>query len=738
MIKSKQGRLLLLSNRLPVTVTKQAGKIDYQQSIGGLATGLRSLKRANEILWLGWCGIPSDKLSKHERVEVENTLIEQYASKTIFLSKHNIENYYEGFCNNTIWPLFHYFPHYVKYDEIFYQEYVKVNRLFCNGVLEVAQPGDIIWIQDYQLMLLPDMLREKLPKAQIGFFLHIPFPSFEVFRVLPWRKELLKGLLGADLIGYHIYDYVRHFISSVHRILGYEYNMNQLIVGERLVRVDVFPMGIDYERFSNAAINPEILEEIRKLQKETQGRTVIVSVDRLDYTKGITHRLKAFHKFLIKHPNYREKVVFILIAVPSREEVEDYKQLKKQVDELIGQVNGDQGTIGWMPIWILHRSIPFNKMVALYSIADICLITPLRDGMNLVSKEFIATKTEGKGVLILSDMAGAAKELGEAIIINPNNINEIVNALEEAINMPAKEQIKRNKAMQERVKRYNITRWVEEFIVSLSEIKRVQKRMSAKVLSSSAENKLVNEYMKGNKRLLLFDFDGTLLPFLKNFSAVKLSKPIKALRQSLTKLASNKRNSLVLMSGRCREDLELLFGDIQLDIVAEHGVWLKVFGREWVIIESITDNWKEGIRPIMEYNVDRTPGTFIEEKDFSLVWHSRKAESELSLIRSRELIDRLIDQTQKLNLQVLECNKVIEVKNSAINKGKAALHWINKEKWDFILCIGDDWTDEDVYMVLTPGAYSMRVGMMPSKAQFNLEGLDDVINLLKTLSENNK
>ncbi|TET70030.1 MAG: bifunctional alpha,alpha-trehalose-phosphate synthase (UDP-forming)/trehalose-phosphatase [Candidatus Zixiibacteriota bacterium] len=722
------NRLLIVSNRLPVSIQKRKGELHFSRSVGGVATGLASFYESYNSVWIGWPGVSLSEM-KGGKSEVEKRLLSEFKCHPVFLSPNDIEKYYHGFSNKTLWPLCHYFTQYAVHDKSFWQAYKRVNRHFCDAVLEIVRPGDIVWVHDYHLMLLPRLLREKLPDLTIGYFHHIPFPSFELFRLLPWRLEILEGLLGADVVGFHTYDYGRHFLSSVHRLLGCEYSMGQVTVGDRIVRVDAFPMGIDYERFSKAGADPEVRREINKFRKKIEDRKVILSIDRLDYTKGIPERLEAFHTFLERNPEYKEKVIFILVAVPSRSQVELYRLLKTQVDELTGKINGEHGTIGWMPIWYLYRLLRFPTLAALYSIADVAVVTPLRDGMNLIAKEYVATKREGKGVLVLSEMAGAAKELGEAIIVNPNDNAEVAGAIEKALDMSEEEQIERNRVMQKRIKRYNVVRWSEEFINRLIYTKRLQKELRAKILTSQMQRKLIADYGKGRRRLLLLDYDGTLVPF---YGEPEKAKPGEELLKLLRELAENPKNEVVLISGRYKDTLQKWFGRLDLGLVAEHGVWVKE--KEWEMIEPLTNEWKEEIRQILELSTDRTPGSFIEEKDYSLVWHYRKADPELSSMRVRELIDELVNLTANLNLQVLEGSKVVEIKNVGVNKGRAALRWIAKEEWDFLLAVGDDWTDEDLFGAVPEAAYSIKVGLRPSLARFNLETPKSVLSLLKELA----
>jgi trehalose 6-phosphate synthase/phosphatase len=724
------SRLIVVSNRLPVNVAKKEGVLRFLSSAGGVATGLSSFYKAYQSLWIGWPGITSRQLNDEERMEIINRLDDENCHP-VFITQMQAENYYYGFCNKTIWPLFHHFPLYTSYSKSFWETYKQVNRSFCEAVVKEAQPEDIIWVHDFQLMLLPGLIREKLPDATIGFFLHIPFPSFEVFRLLPWRKEIIEGIMGADLIGFHTNDYTLHFLDTVHRLLGYEHSFGQISAGNRMTKVDVFPMGIGYKKVSGASQEPEIQKGIKRIRKKLGQRKLILSIDRLDYTKGIPQRLEAFDLFLENNPQYKEKVTLIMVVVPSRTGLEHYVQIKNRVDELVGKINGKQGTIGWMPIWYLYRFQPFNSLAALYNVADAALVTPMRDGMNLIAKEFIATKTDHRGVLILSEMAGVSKELGEAIIVNPNNLEEIAQAIEEALTMPEEEQIERNKIMQKRLHRYNVVRWGTDFIDALSKVKKIQLELSVRKLTPETQKKLIRTYVESDNNIILLDYDGTLVPFAEK---PQKAKPDDELLDILGALSQKAKNEVVIVSGRDRETLDKWFDNRSLSLIAEHGVWIKDRGKPWETIEPLRAEWKEKMRPILEWYEDRTPGSFIEEKDFSLVWHYRKADPELASMRARELKDELLQLTSNLNLGILEGSKVIEIKSVGIDKGRAALHWLSRRNWDFILAIGDDWTDEDLFEVLPDSAYSIKVGLSPSKAKFNLDSVKEVRVLIRDLS----
>ena len=723
-------RLLIVSNRLPVSVEKRKGNLRFELSVGGVATGLRSFYKSRNALWIGWPGIDQKRIAGEES-KIEAKLLSELCYPA-FLSKKDVEDYYHGFCNTIIWPLFHYFPQHAVYSQSSWQTYRRVNRVFCDAVADVWEQGDIIWVHDYHLMLLPKLLRESFPEATIGFFLHIPFPSFEIFRLLPWREQILDGLLGADLIGFHIHDYARHFLDSVHSLLGYESTLGKITTTDRIVKVDAFPMGIDYEQFSSTAQSREVQANITRFRQSLENQKTILSIDRLDYTKGISQRLEAFSLLLDRNPRLKERITLIMLVVPSRTKVRHYMLLRKQLERLVAAINERHGTTSWAPIRYLYRSLPFHYLVALYNMADIGLVTPVRDGMNLVAKEYIATKTDGKGVLILSEMAGAVKELGEAIIINVNNRDEIVQALEQALAMPEGEQIQRNRLMQKRLQRYNVVRWADAFLSALLSARELQEEIETKSLDSGARGNLVKDFKKSNQRLMLFDYDGTLIPFSEKPEDAKPSKEIMRL---LKKLAKDPKNEVILVSGRDRDTLERWFGGLNVGLVSEHGVWVKEKSGEWQMVEALTSGWEEEVRPTLDLYVDRTPGSFVEEKGFSLVWHYRKADPKLGDLRARELVDDLESLTANLNLQVLEGSKVVEVKNACINKGRAALRWISRQKWDFILSIGDDQTDEDVFKILPATAWSIKVRLSPSAAKFNLSSPSQVMSLLAEMIE---
>ncbi len=722
------SRLITVSNRLPVTVRSTTEGWEFEPSVGGLATGLSACQGEYDGLWVGWSGLASDELSETDRVSIEHELVSAYDCMPVDIDSYAIEGYYEGFSNQTLWPLFHYFPQYATFDETQWAVYRDVNRAFADVVLEVAGPSDVIWVHDYHLMLLPELIRRELPEASIGYFLHIPFPSFETFRLLPWRKELLEGLMGADLVGFHTYDYGKHFLGSVRHLLGHEHSTGQVRAGRRIVKVDSFPMGIDFDRYADSSEDPAVARKVDRLVGELDGRQLVLSVDRLDYSKGLLNRLEAVDRFLTDHPEYAGRIQVIMVAVPSRSSVPEYDLLKRQVDEAVGRINGDHGDLSWTPVRYMYSSLPFDDLTALYNAADVCLVTPLRDGMNLIAKEYVAAHSEELGMLVLSEMAGAAQELGEALIVNPINIAECAEALCEALGMDDDEKRSRNSVMRERLRRYNVAAWAQDFVESLRGVKVVQAQLDARKLHRDGLEQMLGDYADAPERCILLGYDGTLVQVAETPEGVP---PDDELLELLDDLGSVEGNTVVIISGRSREMLDEWFGGLPLGLVAEHGAWSRPPGGEWQQLDAIGVEWKNDFLPILQLFADRTPGSSVEEKDFSLVWHYRRADPELANLRAVELREAILSLTTHSDLGVLEGKGMIEIRPARVNKGAAATPWL-EGCTGFVMATGDDQTDEDLFAVLPEQAYSLKVGYEPSLARYSVDDAKEVRQVLQT------
>lgn len=730
-------RLVIVANRLPFSIGNVKDTYEYRESTGGLVTGLSSYLSSlgsepdgpAEYLWVGW---PGTTIGLEAQQGIIEHSLEHYHSVPVFLSEEEMDKFYLGFCNKTLWPLFHSFPSFTVYDEAMWQSYKSINERFRDALLGILKPDDIIWIHDYHLMMLPHLLKARLPAVQIGFFLHIPFPSYEIFRLLPstWRREILEGVLGADLVGFHTYEYTQHFLQSVLRILGHANNIGQILLSERVVRADTFPMGIDYDRFSNAASSPDVQHEVSRLRASLGDVRVVLSADRLDYTKGILNRLEGFDLFLEQNPQWHGKIVLVLIVVPSRIGVDQYDLMKRQLEELVGRINGKYGNIGWMPVMYQYRHVPFIPLVALYAVSDIALVTPLRDGMNLVAKEYVASRTLHNGVLILSEMAGAAKELGEAVLVNPNHCGEIAAAIAASLQIPQEEQARRLRSMQARLQLYTVRRWANEFVQTTLGTVDTMRKYQTDELSGTSRRLILTEYRNGLKRLILLDYDGTLVPFVRDHA---LARPGQKVMSLVRGLADDPSNHVVIISGRDRQSLETWFGALPIHLVAEHGFFTRTIGTEWRSMKVVPGEWKHRLRPILNLFADRLPGATVEEKEYSLVWHYRGADPEQGEPFAHELVDNLNALTGNIDVQVMQANKAIEVRVAGINKGTVGRELVAEGGYDFVLAIGDDKTDEDLFAVLPERAHSIKVGIAYSHARYHCKDVDDVHRLLTLL-----
>jgi len=726
------SKIIFISNRLPVTVSKNEEILEYNKSIGGLATGLKSFHEQSDSIWAGWTGVSDEEINEKEKKSIQKELKDKYQCLPIFLSNKEIEQYYYGFSNNTIWPLFHYFTNKTEYEVDNWEAYQKVNQKFFDAVDPFIGEDDIIWIHDYQLMLLPQMIKEKYPNTKVGFFLHIPFPSFEIFRLLIWRTEILQGLLGADLIGFHTYDYVSHFLSSVNRLLGLEHNLNKISYEDRIVQVDAFPMGIDYDRFSKAYDDKDFQKEVKGIVDSLNGIKMILSIDRLDYTKGIPERIKSFERFLTKYPEYTEKVRFYLIVAPSRVKIDAYDNLRREITELVSRINGEYGTVSWMPIWFFFQSFTQESLIAFYKHSDVLLVTPLRDGMNLVAKEYIAARTDYEGMLVISETAGAASELGEAVIVNSNDNNAIADGLKTALEMPLDEKVARNKIMHERLKRYNVEFWAKDFIDTLSRTA-IDSINNTQISLEKDSSKIENEYKSAKKRILLLDYDGTLVGFK---SLPVLAKPDEALKNLITDLVNDPKNMVVIISGRDKDTLDEWFRNLNVHLIAAHGLWLCHPNQEWTMTVSLDNDWKESVRHILERFTDRMPGSFVEEKNYSLAWHYRQCDPDMLTAKLSEVKETLRSMTQSMSLGLQEGNKILEIKDSRVNKGFGASFILQEQDFDFILALGDDITDEDLFSSLQDNANTIKIGPGNTLAKYRLKSWKSTRKLLEKFVNN--
>jgi trehalose 6-phosphate synthase/phosphatase len=724
--KRGMARLLIVSNRLPVTVRAAAGTFAVERSTGGLATGMKGPHERMGGLWFGWPG-ELDTLSGPDRAEVDRQLAELRVVP-IPLAREEVERYYEGYSNGVLWPLFHYFAARLPLEVRDFDAYEAVNERFADAIASRYERGDLVWIHDYQLMLVPKLLRERIPDARIGFFLHIPFPSSEVFRILPQRERILEGLLGADLVGFHAPAYLRHFASSALRLLAAGVEVDRIRWGHREVRLGVFPMGVDAAQYAESAGTPEVKALVE--EHRADGAQLAVGVDRLDYSKGIPRRLLAFEALLLQHPELHGKLRLVQVAVPSRERVEAYREYREEVDALVGRIHGEFATPNWSPIHYLYRGLSPHEVVALYRAADVLLVTPLRDGMNLVAKEFVASRTDGDGVLVLSEFAGAASELSEAVRVNPYDIEATAGAIHRALTMPEDERRTRMAVLRHRVEHYDVHRWAEIFV---SRLERSGGETAAAPSSRAAIREALERARTALRLALLLDYDGTLVSFAPTPDLAAPDAKIVAL---LRRLAGRGRTEVHVVSGRRRATLERWFGSTPFGLHAEHGLWTRHPGEEWRQVEVQDVRWREPVLAILREFMGRTPGSLVEEKTVGLAWHYRAVDPEYGSAQARELSLHLSTLLANAPVEVLQGDHVLEIRPHGIDKGRAVREVLARAAPGTLLfAMGDDRTDEDLFAALPEGSIAFHVGPAESRAALRIADVAAARVLLAELAD---
>jgi trehalose 6-phosphate synthase/phosphatase len=725
------AQVIIVSNRLPVSVKKENGRLIFSQSLGGLATGLSSYVKAKRgSIWIGWPGIASDELSSVERQIIADELAKD-SYFPVFLTQNQIDKFYNGYSNSLLWPLFHSLPvrsvNGPKQQE-WWEAYRAVNRQYAEVVDTLADPTSRIWIHDYLLMLLPGMVKSTKDLAHIGFFLHIPFPTAKRFSRLAQANQLIKGLLAADLIGFHTSSYLKNFTKTVESMSAGEVGEGQIEVGNHITKLAEFPMGIDYDKFAEASKLSDVKATAKFYKKKYKGKKVIVSVDRLDPSKGLVERLKAYKQFLDEHPSSIGKVVFVMVAAPSRTDLARYRNLGRRLDKLAEEINEELAVGKWRPIEYINEGMPFEGVSALFQIADVAFIAPLRDGMNLTAKEFVASNKAG-GALILSDTAGAAEELQDALIVDPTNQQNVADTLNQALNMRRRELKGRIRRMRKVLSNNTVQSWAKGFIDTLQQPLPGTPSITH-TLNKNHQTQLLNNFKVTKKRLFLLDYDGSLVPFSEDYEG---AKPKQSLIDLLSNLSSNPHNEVVVISGREAEELEHWFGKLPISLVAEHGAATKKSGQKWKTIEKADNTWKQLLLPSLVKFADTTPGASVEVKPHSLVWHYRAA-SIYHAQKNIVVIKQALRPTLKREgLELLQGNKVLEIKNPKVDKGEAAQIWL-KKPYDFILAIGDDVTDESLFAVLPDDTYGIKIGRGSTHAPYRLASYKEVLSLLRRLA----
>ncbi len=718
--RAKSQRLIVLSNRLPVTVRRSRGELKTEQSSGGLVAAMEPAMRERDGVWIGWAGA---RLKPDEELHVPDA---PYRIHPVRLTDHETKRFYHGFSNATLWPLFHSLPERVALDRRSWEIYEKVNERFAEAALEEMDGEDLIWVHDYHLALVPEFIRRKRPDARIAFFLHIPFPPYDVYRILPWYRGILRGLLSCDLIGFHSEGYVSNFVDCVDRLLGerIDRETGRIEHGDHTARVAAFPLGIDYDEYERRA------REAPRPKRASTER-VILGVDRLDYTKGIPERFRAYERLLELHPEHHGNVTLIQVAVPSREQVSEYQALKRQIDELVGRINGRFGTSLWTPIRYIHRSVTPQRLSALYRDAAVGLVTPLRDGMNLVAKEFVASQTDEPGVLVLSRMAGAADAMQESLRVNPYNIDSVADAIHQALVMSLDERETRLLALQRRERRNDLHEWLDDF---LREATRPRGHM-APVGVGDFES-WIGRFVGARPLAVFLDFDGTLAPIASHPSMVRMSK---SMREALEACVARPDTDVAIVTGRSLRDIQSHVPIEGVVYAGNHGLEIQgpgIHDYRHPDIDHYADRAVELVAGLEEIDI---PGVWVEAKGASLTLHFREAEGELHA----EIAERARQRAIEAGFQARDALCAVEARPPiGWDKGHAVLH-VLREKfgpgWSESLraiYTGDDETDEDAFRSLRGLGATFRVGpaTQPTRARRRLSDVAAVETLLRWIA----
>ncbi len=725
------ARVTIVSNRLPISVKKTGGKLEFYPSSGGLATGLASYTEDKNNKWVGWPGIVSDHLTD-EDTEAIGKELKKHNCYPVFLTQKQVNSYLNGYSNSVLWPFFHNMPTRIRNQDGLWRSYQQVNQLFAETVMGLSEPESTIWVHDYQLLLVPEILRSERPYDLVGFFLHIPFPGAKELKQLPHAKSLLKGMLGSDLVGFHTDAYVLDFLDSCQLLnIGNPLD-GKVLLEDRTIRVTDFPLGIDYDKFSQAGMQTAVKKHVRAQRKKFgRRRKIILTVDRLDPTKGLVERLVAYQELLRTNKRLRKKVVMVMLAIPSRTDIQAYKKLKKKVEQLVADINAEYGKRRWQPVHYMYQTVPFEELAALYRVADVAFIAPIKDGMNLVAKEYIASRPDKHGVLILSETAGAAQELTDALLVNPSSPSSLVSGLSQALNMRPKELQQRLKDMHKQLAANTIHHWKRAFMGSLQS-SNVSFQERTTQLAGDALAHMLSDFSVTKHPALLVDYDGVLTAFSDK---PRDAMPSKATLNLLDKLAKTVKGGVLVISGRSRQDLDEWLGNVPVTLAAEHGALIRSGdSKTWRKIVDAPSNWKKFIRPALQKYADKTPEAFVEEKEYSLVWHHRKS-PQFYAQKNVTILRRVLPPILKpMGLAVYTGNMILEIKSPKANKGVAAQNFV-KKKHDFVLAIGDDYTDEDMFATLQETAYTVKVGRGKTLARYRLNSVDEVHKVLQKLAE---
>ncbi|KAJ7512947.1 trehalose-6-phosphate phosphatase [Mycena galericulata] len=691
-----------------------------------MISGIRSLAATHEQLIIGWTGdiqstvpgerVPTETVTESDRVALEEAL-KTYQPKEsdpdddrktvyvpVWLDDQVAHGHYDGYCKQTLWPLFHY----LLWQDIatedtsqdaHYAAYAAANAAFAARIAEVYLPGDLIWVHDYHLLLVPKLVRALVPDAVLGLFVHTPFPSSEVFRCLPRRKEILDGMVGADLVCFQTYSYSRHFTSTCIRVCGYETTPRGIDAEGHVTAVTHCPVGVDAERVARDILRPGIQPKLESLLALYEGKKIIVGRDKLDVVKGVLQKLHAFQKLLQTYPEWIGNVVLIQVTSPA---LTDSPKLERQISELVANINGEFGSLDFIPVHHYHQTLKKDEFYALLSVADLAVITPLRDGMNTTSMEFvIAQGPTKKSPVVLSEFMGISKNMEKALIVNPWNLGDVAAAINQGLLMSEAEKLSRHEMLHKIVTTHTSHTWAAVLVKML--LGQLGGKETARRTPYIPKEVLESKYHAAKKRLFFFDYDGTLAPIVKTPSA---AVPTPATIEALEKLSADPRNVVYIISGRDGAFLEQHLGHLALvGFSAEHGGFMRAPGEgsPWMnLTEKLDMSWMGEVEEVFKYYTERTTGSHVEMKKSSITWHYRGADPEWGQFQCRQCQDLLENNlAHKRPIEVLVGKKNLEVRPIAVNKGEIVkrLLYMNPDA-EFVFCAGDDKTDEDMFRAL--------------------------------------
>lgn len=793
MAPSPQGsqageKIIIVANILPLTAVRKPDNLGW--SFGwdkdSLLLQLRDgLGEGVEVVYVGCLSVEIDP---KEQDVVAATLLGSFNCVPAFCHTDLKRRFYHGFCKQQLWPLFHYMlpltpDHGGRFDRSLWQAYVSVNNIFADRIMEVISPDeDSVWIHDYHLMLLPTFLRKRFNKMKIGFFLHSPFPSSEIYRTLPVREEILRGLLNADLIGFHTFDYARHFLSCCSRMLGLEYESKRGYIGleyyGRTVGIKIMPVGIHLSQLEDVLRLADTEWRINELKAKYEGKIVLLGVDDMDIFKGMGLKLLAMEQLLYQHPEFVGKLVMVQILNPARGRGRDVLEVQEEISVTTERINESFGNERYQPVELVQRHVPLYERVAYYTIAECCIVSAVRDGMNLIPYEYIVCRqgiaeldarfgitsdTHKESMLVVSEFIGCSPSLSGAIRVNPWNIEALADAMNTAITMPYSEKQMRHEKHFRYVSTHDVAFWAQSFIgdlqrtckeISRSRCYRLGFGLGFRVVRLDSNfRKLATEhivwaYKKSTRRAILLDYDGTMMP---QTSINKTPDP--DLLAVLNTLCNDPKNVVFIVSGRGQQTLNDWFSPCKnLGIAAEHGYffrWQKE--EEWkTCVPTMDFGWKAVVGPILKLYTESTDGSFIEAKESGLVWHFQDADPDFGSWQAKELQDHLESVLANEPVVVKSGQQIVEVKPQGVSKGVIVEKILTSmasqgNPPDFVLCIGDDRSDEDMFEIIDSAmaalpktakreVFACTVGQKPSKAKYYLDDTVEVVNMLRGLA----